>query len=238
VKRLVKMLLAQTPYRIVRDKGANRFQAIEACLYAIKRRGFSPKVVIDGGAHIGSFSVAVQLIFPDAVFHVVEPQPACCKPLEELCAANGFIFHKCALAEKKGQIHLTRTYGPSTGAHITMENRDAIPVMADTLDALFGSITRNDRPLLKLDLQGYELHALRGGVTFLQAAEVILTEVSFFAQAYEPPIAALVSFLSDNGFQLYDIASLSGRSRDDRLRQGDFIFVRIGSQLLKDGHWE
>ncbi len=84
----------------------------------------------------------------------------------------------------------------------------------------------------------YELHALRGGVTFLQAAEVILTEVSFFAQAYEPPIAALVSFLSDNGFQLYDIASLSGRSRDNRLRQGDFIFVRIGSQLLKDGHWE
>ena len=73
---------------------------------------------------------------------------------------------------------------------------------------------------------------------FLQAAEVILTEVSFFAQAYEPPIATLISFLGDSEFQLYDIASLSGRSRDNRLHQGDFIFVRTGSQLLEDGHWE
>lgn len=238
VKRLAKILLAQTPYRIVRGNSANRFQAIEVCLDAIKSRGFSPKIIIDGGAHIGSFSVAARSIFPNAVFHLVEPQPACCKPLEKLCAANGFIFHKCALAEKTGKIYLTRALEPSTGAHITQENGDSIPVMADTLDALFGSITRNDRPLLKLDLQGYELHALRGGGRFLHAAEVILTEVSFFAQAYEPSIPALISFLSDNAFQLYDIASLSGRSRDNRLRQGDLIFVRIGSQLLEDGHWE
>ena len=128
---------------------------------------FSPKIAVDGEpCHIGSSGVAVQLIFPDAVFHVVEPQPTCCKPLEELCAANGFIFHKCALAEKKGQIHLTHTLEPSTGAHITFEHWNSVPVMADTLDGLFGSITRNDRALLKLDLQGYELNALRGGARF------------------------------------------------------------------------
>ena len=95
---------------------------------------------------------------------------------------------------------------------------------------------RND--LLKLDLQGYELHALRGGAAFLRSAEAILTEVSFFAQAYEPPIAELVSFLNDNGFQLYDVAALGGRPRDNRLKQGDLIFVRFGSQLLEDGRWE
>ena len=238
MKHLVKALLAQTPYRIVRDKGENRFQAIETCLRAIKARGFAPKVVIDGGAHIGSFSVAARSIFPNAIFHLVEPQPACIEPLQRLCAAKGFIFHNCALAETKGQIYLTRTVEPSTGAHITSDNRDAIPVMASTLDALFASTTRIDRPLLKLDLQGYELNALRGGAIFLQATEVILTEVSFFAQAYEPPIVALVSFLNDNGFLLYDIASLSGRSRDNRLRQGDFVFVRTGSQLLDDGQWQ
>ena len=238
MKHLVKALLARTPYRIVRDKGENRFQAIETCLCAVKARGFEPKVVIDGGAHIGSFSVAAQSIFPNAIFHMVEPQPACCQPLQRLCAAKGFIFHQCALAEKKGQIYLTRAAEPSTGAHVTLDNRDAILVVAETLDALFGSITRNDRPLLKLDLQGYELNALKGGAMFLQATEVILTEVSFFAQAYEPPIAALVSFLNDKGFLLYDIASLSGRPRDNRLHQGDFVFVRTGSQLLEDGQWQ
>src|SRR5436190_10497203 len=110
--------MTQTPYRIVRDKGANRFQAIETCLRAMKTRGFAPKVVIDGGAYIGSFSVAAQTIFPDAVFHLIEPQPACREPLRNLCAINGFVFHECALAEEQGHIGLTRTLGPSTGAQI------------------------------------------------------------------------------------------------------------------------
>jgi FkbM family methyltransferase len=238
MKHLVKALLAQTSYRIVRDKGQNRFQAIGPCLNVMRARGYTPKVVIDGGAHIGSFSIAAQSIFPDATFHLIEPQTACFDSLGKVCAKKGFIFHKCALAERKGQIYLTQTGGPSTGAHITRDEPNGKPVAAETLDSLFGSITRNDRALLKLDLQGYELNALRGAAVFLRAAEAILTEVSFFAQAYEPPIATIVSFLNDHGFVLYDIASLSGRSRDNRLHQGDFVFVRTGSQLLKDGQWE
>ena len=239
VKRLIKLLMEQTPYRIVRDKGENRFQAIETCLRAMKVRGFAPRVVVDGGAHVGSFSTAAQSIFPAAIFHLIEPQPACNEALRQLCAEKrGFVFHECALAEKQGHIPFTRTLEPSTGAHITSNNENAIRVVAATLDELFSTTTEDDRPLLKLDLQGYELHALRGGTTFLRSVEVILTEVSFFAQAYEPPIAVLVSFLNDCGFQLYDIASLSGRSRDNRLKQGDFVFARVGSQLIQDGRWE
>jgi FkbM family methyltransferase len=238
VKNLVKFIVAQTPYRIVRDKDANRFQAIESCLRGMRRRGFEPKVVIDGGAFIGSFTKTAYSIFPDATFHLVEPQTACSAALRNLCARKGFTFHECALAETQGRISLTQTAEPSTGAHIEPDPENATSVVAATLDALFGSITREDRPLLKLDLQGYELHALRGGTSLLRSVEAILTEVSFYAQAYEPTIAALVTFLNDRDFQLYDIASLSGRSRDNRLHQGDFVFARVGSQLLRDSAWE
>jgi hypothetical protein len=86
-------------------------------------------------------------------------------------------------------------------------------------------------------LQGYELHALRGATDFLKSAEMILIEVSFFAQAYEPPIFDLMSFLNSHGFRLYDIAALAGRRRDDRLHQGDFVFVRDGSELTLDNSW-
>jgi FkbM family methyltransferase len=238
VKDLIKLLMALTPYRILRDKDANRFQAIETCLREMKRRGFAPRVIIDGGAHIGSFSMAAQLIFPDTMFYLVEPQPACSGPLRELCAARGFRLHECALAKENGHVDLTRTALPSTGAHITSDRENAITVAAATLDELFGSVTRDDRALLKLDLQGYELHALRGGTELLRSVEAILTEVSFYAQSYEPSIAAIVSFLNESGFQLYDVASLNGRARDNRLHQGDFIFVRAGSELLQDSSWE
>jgi FkbM family methyltransferase len=238
MKQLIKSFMERTPYRIVRHYGANRFHAIESCLELMRARGFAPRIVVDGGAHVGSFSVATQAIFPDAIFHCVEPQPACREPLRTLCAEKGFFFHECALAETPGRIDLAATAEPSTGVHVASGGEDAVSVTAETLDALFGAIKREDRALLKLDLQGYELQALKGGTEFLRSAEAILTEVSFYAQAYEPPIAALVSFLDDNGFQLYDIASLAGRARDNRPRQGDFVFVREGSELLNDARWD
>ena len=68
MKQIIKTLIAQTPYRIVRDTGANRFQAIDVALRNMKDRGFFPRVVIDGGAHLGSFSLAAKQIFPGATF--------------------------------------------------------------------------------------------------------------------------------------------------------------------------
>jgi FkbM family methyltransferase len=242
VKKIVKAIIAKTPYRVVRDRGANRFQAIDASLRNMKDRGFYPRVVIDGGAHLGSFSLAAKKVFPRATFHLVEPQSACIVSLKALCAKEGFILHECALADCIGKIGFVKSQEPSTGAHIDPGLKDndveISLVSACTLDALFGHlVTRDDRPLLKMDLQGYELHALRGASTLLRSIEMILTEVSFFIQAYEPQIVDLVAFLDASGFVLYDIAALAGRGRDNRLRQGDFIFARKGSQLLEDSRW-
>jgi FkbM family methyltransferase len=240
VKEIIKRIIAQTPYRIVRDNGANRVQAIDASLRNMKGRGFCPSVVIDGGAHLGFFSLTAQKIFPNATFHLVEPQPACSAPLKTLCAKEGFVLYECALADHIGEVGLSPTSEPNTGTHIVQNSESEVTVVsASTLDALFGQrISARDRALLKMDLQGYELHALRGAPTLLRSIEVILTEVSFYSQAYEPSIIDLMTFLDASGFQLYDIASISGRGRDNRACQGDFIFARKGSQLLEDTRWE
>lgn len=240
MKQIIKAILAQTPYRVVRDKGANRFQAIEVALRGMRDRGFSPSLVIDAGAHLGSFSLAARQIFPAAGFHLVEPQPACIQPLRAVCVRAGFTLHECALADREGSVDLSRADTPNTGVHVRLDGGgETVSVPARTLDGLFADVvSRDSRALLKLDLQGYELHALRGATNVLPHIEAVLTEVSFFAQAYEPSIAELLAFLNDAGFELYDVAALAGRTRDNRLRQGDFVFVRKGSELLKDGHWE
>jgi FkbM family methyltransferase len=238
VKQIIKAIIAQTPYRIVRDRGANRFQAIDVSLRNMKDCGFYPSVVIDGGAHLGSFSLMAKHIFPNAAFHLVEPQPACSAILKVLCAKEKFILYECALGDHIGKVGLSPTSEPNTGAHIVPNSETSI-VSASTLDALFGQrISAHDRALLKMDLQGYELHALRGGPKLLRSIEVILTEVSFYSQAYEPAILYLMTFLDTSDFQLYDIAALAGRARDNRAAQGDFVFVRKGSQLLDDTRWE
>jgi FkbM family methyltransferase len=239
MKQFIKHLLSHTPYRIVRSKDANRFQAIDTALGGLKERGFSPAIIVDAGAHLGWFSLMARKYFPEATCHLIEPQPACAPTLKVLGGNTGFRFHAFALAERPGEVLMNKSDRPNTGAQIKLSpDEGTIAVAATTLDVLFDkSLSVGDRTLLKMDLQGYELHALRGGESILPSIEVIFTEVSFFGQAYEPSIVELVTFLKVHDFELYDIASLMGRSRDNRLCQGDFIFVRKDSQLAQDKRW-
>jgi len=238
IKSALKRFLALTPYRVVRDRGMNRFQAMDTSLKACRARGYAPGVVIDGGAHLGWFSLETRGIFPDARFFLVEPQAACHAALDELSRLHGFTVHKCALAERSKPLLISGSPTANTGVHVVDADSDAVAVEARSLDELFAdTVKQGDRALLKLDLQGYEMHALRGASRLLQEVELVLTEVSFFGEAGEPGIAELVSFFDEAGFVLYDVASLSGRPRDNRLQQGDLLFCKRGSDLLQDTRW-
>lgn len=237
---LIKKLVALTPYRIIRG-APNRFAEIDHCLRHIHRLGFEPRLVIDAGAHLGSFTLAAHDTFPGAKIHMVEPQPACHAGLEALADAHGFTLHRVALSDTPGTADLVFSLIPDTGAHVggPVHGGDkSIAIRTDTLDELFASeIGAGDRTLLKLDLQGHELKALRGASMVLPLVEMAIVEVSFFQQVGEPKIPELVNFFDERGFDLFDIAGLAGRTRDGRLRQGDFLFVQRGSPLWRDKNW-
>src|SRR4051812_41864627 len=105
LKALVKAAVAKTPYRVTRG-APNRFDAIEGSLKHLRAVGYNPRVVIDGGAHVGHFSIMAGLIFPQAEFHMVEPQPACRSPLEQIARQRGFHFHAYALGADAGTLRL------------------------------------------------------------------------------------------------------------------------------------
>ena len=241
LKEVAKRLIALTPFRIARS-APNRYQAIGYSLQHLNRFGYEPGQVIDGGAHLGAFALEVSAIFPAAIVHLIDPQPACRGPLEALAAERGFFYHPYALSSAPGIVSMLCTEFPDTGALLgrspTRPTQKAVDVEAATLDSLFSASSKpSDRTLLKLDLQGHELPALEGASRLLRAVEVILVEVPFFGDAGQPFVADIVNFLSRNGFDLFEIASLSGRPRDNRLREGDFLFVRQGSPILADTHW-
>ncbi len=234
---LIKKLMALTPYRVSRHR-ENRFDATHSCLWHFRELGYQPRLVIDGGAYLGTFADAAQRAFPAAEIHLVEPQPAARAPLEAMARQRGWTFHACALDDRAGSLRLACEATPNTGAHVTFAEEDATDVPASTVDTLFGAHLRADsRALLKLDLQGHELRALRGAVASLPSIELVLVEVSFFRQYLEPSIPELVNFFDEQGFDLFDVVGLSGRTRDGRLRQGDFVFVRRGTVLSADTAW-
>jgi hypothetical protein len=69
----------------------------------------------------------------------------------------------------------------------------------------------------------------------------VLTEVSSFGRGQDRPLGQLISYFDEFGFDLYDIAAIAGRTRDNRLRQADFLFMRRRSPLAVEipgvGRW-
>jgi len=249
-KQLLRHSLAKAGFRITRLRPANRFQAMDESLLLMRGLGYTPRVVIDGGANMGTWTQMAQRIFPQAEFHLIEPQPACASALQSLVRQNPKLsFHPFALTEP-GVTHVRMIgggeKGGGTGAFVAKDNEQAngfgeIDVQATTFDQLLASrVAREDHALLKLDLEGHEIPALMGAPKLLQSVEVILTELQFFQinNNGRAVFADYLNFLRERGFELYDFACLSQRPRDMRLRMGDVVFVRRDSALLADRSWE
>ena len=151
-------------------------------------------------------------------------------------------MHPVALTEP-GEPRLAFAGGASyggTGVYVTPPDGHDVEFecRATTLDELFGGrVDRADRPLLKLDLEGHELSALRGGRTLLEAVEILVVEVQMYDindNGLFPVFRDVFTFLGDHGFELYDVACMGWRHRDMRMCMMDAVFARTGSPLTLD----
>ena len=104
------------------------------------------------------------------------------KPSLSLRENNRFRLHAVALGAEDASIDLAiDPAGVTTGAHVLPDAKlpigvGHVRVPVARLDTLLAAeIVTEDRCLLKLDLQGWELEALKGADRILDRIEVILT---------------------------------------------------------------
>ena len=244
MKERLQRALKRAGLRLERWRPANRFSGLDDTLMMLRDRGYDPRVVIDAGANMGQWTAAASKVFTSARFEMIEPQPACHPVLRAVAADRpNTRLHPVAVS-KPGCTAVAMTgvaeHG-NTGAwvveHDDPRREESFPAV--TFDDLFGDVSRDDRALLKLDIEGHELAALSGAQRLLTSVEVIVTEVQFFEIGDNglPCVGDVVSFLNDKGFSLYDVATLSGRERDTRLALGDLVFARKDSALCLDTRW-
>ena len=101
-------------------------------------------------------------------------------------------------------------------------------VKMSCLDSLRAELlSQDDRVYLKLDVQGYELQALRGAEKTLSQIQVIDTELSL-ASLYEgqPSFGEMTDWLGDAGFDLVSLGTAFRDPKSGRLLQLDGIFAR------------
>jgi FkbM family methyltransferase len=181
-----KQVAGRAGLQIRRAGAENRFDGMLDTLRQLRRRGYAPGVVIDGGANVGQWTTLASAVFPEARFHLIEPQAECHERLESAFSAPRYTLHRVALtAPGVSRVSMVADGTASTGAAVVIGGDGLdLPtrvVPATTLDDLLANAIRaTDRALLKLDLESHELEALRGATALLNEVEVILCEVSFF----------------------------------------------------------
>jgi len=140
--------------------------------------------LIDCGANYGYWSVLVSSRpFGSHKVIAIEPSSQNFPKLANNAVANGDRFEvmKCAIGAARGTAHLTGTKHEafSIAGQIAGQANgggEEVPVLA--LDNLIddGKVSANGKFLIKLDVEGVEIEAIKGGARLLQADSVILCE--------------------------------------------------------------
>jgi FkbM family methyltransferase len=110
-------------------------------------------------------------------------------------------------------------------------HRETIDVT--TIDSFFAKNSHFERPiLLKLDVQGYEMEALKGAIKSLSSIKLVQVELSLVS-TYEgaPLYGEVIDFLEEYGFELYTIIPGFMDGKTGRLLQADGVFLNKSTAL-------
>ena len=198
-------------------------------LGALRNLGLRPATVLDGGANAGQFARAALETFPEAALVAMEPLPDLADTLRlNLADSPRARVEATALGSTSGLLRFYRTdYSLASSALRPLDSAGVseVEVPVARLDDLVDADTLARPVLLKLDLQGYELEALRGAEAVLAVTDHVLLEVAFeTGYEGEATFAALDAHLRDRGFRFERPIDVL---RDgDRIVQMDALFVR------------
>lgn len=199
----------------------------------IKRRlSTESPVIVDGGANVGQTIEAFLATFENPVIHAFEPIPELATRLErEYGTHPGVEIHHLALGPEQRPVSFNVTARPGQSSVLSpSQSVDRYAWRRDVTRQVEVEQVRVDEILdevdvLKLDLQGYELEALRGATGLFDAVSVILVEVEF-VRLYEdaPLFHEVTSYLQEHDFRVFN---LYGLTTDDasQLMYADAMYV-------------
>ena len=139
----------------------------------------APKLILDVGANIGLAALYFRAQYPDAEIVTIEPDPDTFAKLEQNVGGDARIRAvNAAAAGERGEVLLFRPSGYSIASSLKRSGSDGdvyARVRAETLDGLCDELGVSHIDLVKLDVEGAELEALRG-FSRLEGVRVLIGE--------------------------------------------------------------
>ncbi len=197
-------------------------------------------VIFDIGANVGDVSAIYKNLFPSCTIHAFEPFPETFDKLKQRFGGDSSLkLNQVAVSEQEGVVALNANVFSATNSILStdpagaqywgqglLETVSTLEVKTTTIDAYCAGHGVKNIDILKLDIQGAELQALRGAKSMLETGRVglIYLEV-ILAPSYvgQPHFEDYLRFFREAGYVMLDL--FHPTRKDLRLLQSDVIFV-------------
>jgi FkbM family methyltransferase len=201
----------------------------------LRRAGYRPDTVLDIGASTGAWSVAVNHVFPEARYVLVDPlisrygrNPA----LNRLTRLPNFEFVEAAVSDRSGKTRLqvSSDLYDSCLPHVNpaAELAEVVEVEVVTIADLARTHNLRGHCIVKVDVQYAEHLVIDGGQDFIRDyADFVVLELTLDrthpeARTFDETIALMTQL----GFRYFDDAGGWRAPASGILEQKDALFIR------------
>jgi FkbM family methyltransferase len=202
------------------------------------------RTVVDAGANIGYVAEQLHQAFPGAHVYCFEPTPDTFATLStRLGGRPAFTLHQLAVSDQVGTatFNITRNSSVSSllehsaynRAHWAAKPLPPITVRTTTLDTFMGEQKLSEIDLLKLDVEGAEVMALKGAKAALAGSKISAIMLEAMLQPMyrgQPLLWDVVAHLREHDYQLYNIYEIS----ESTIRQALFCNALFLSPRLRE----
>jgi len=201
--------------------------------------GYVPRMVLDIGAYEGYWTEDFLGVFPDARILMFEAQESKRQILSRVLRESSNVELEIALLSAKDD-ELVQFEMDETNSRIEKVSQDSSlkTSKTKTLNSIF---EQNNYPLpdfVKIDIQGHEIEAMKGGEQIIRNAEFVLLECTVLDLGNNPPmINEMFNHMDGLNFQLYDISQFMRRPSDNALFQIDALFIKKDSKFISNRIW-